>query len=224
MSVVPDTMTGVEQPETDAERRSSTLPVFKLALEESRIAFDDLMAQPEKIRHNVGALLGFAAIGTSIFGLTADQPANAFDWVCRVAALTSLLGLVVCAAYVTFPRKLIPSMDAGQVVAWGDAGDGESEVVRNLAIHIEASYKENLPLVKRMFRGPGRGHLLFRFGSRNVGYSNSGRLIMPDPQKPAPAPPKPDPQPTRPSPARDPEYRNDPRPVRPPEPPGRPRQ
>lgn len=45
------------------------LEVYRLALAESRTAFDDLMGQPEKIRRNVGALLGFAAVAVTIFGV-----------------------------------------------------------------------------------------------------------------------------------------------------------
>jgi hypothetical protein len=72
-----------------------------MALEESRNAFSDLMAQPEKIRRNVGALLGFAAIGVSIFGFAAGRPTGLFGWIFQVGALVGLVGLVICAAYVT---------------------------------------------------------------------------------------------------------------------------
>ena len=54
--------------------REDALPAYRLALEESRNAFSDLMAQPEKIRRNVGALLGFGAIDVSIFGFAAGRP------------------------------------------------------------------------------------------------------------------------------------------------------
>jgi hypothetical protein len=120
--------------------REDALPVYRLALEESRNAFSDLMAQPEMIRRNVGALLGFAAIGVSIFGFAAGRPTGIFGWIVQIGALVALLGLVVCAAYVTLPRKLIPSMEADKIVAWGDAGDTEAEAVRNLALPVEQNY------------------------------------------------------------------------------------
>jgi hypothetical protein len=119
------------------------LPVYRMALEESRNAFAALMAQPEKIRRNVGALLGFAAIGVSIFGFAAGRPTGIFGWICQVGALLGLIGLVICAAYVTLPRKLIPSMDADQIVGWGDDGDKEAEAVKNLALGVEENYRKN---------------------------------------------------------------------------------
>ena len=42
------------------------------------------MAQPEKIRRNVGGLLGFAAIAVSVFGFTATPPTSAAGWVVQV--------------------------------------------------------------------------------------------------------------------------------------------
>jgi|SoiMethySBSTD1v2_1073268.scaffolds.fasta_scaffold87866_3 hypothetical protein len=38
--------------------------------------------------------------------------------------------LVVCAAHVTLPQELIPSMEADKIVPWGDAADTEAEAVR----------------------------------------------------------------------------------------------
>lgn len=121
------------------------------------------MAQPEKIRRNVGALLGFAAIGVSIFGFAVGRPAGIFGWICQVGALVGPLGLVVSAAYVTLPRKLTPSMDAEKIVAWGDAGDTEAEAVKNLALGVEENYRTNAPVIDRMFRGQIAATICFGF-------------------------------------------------------------
>jgi hypothetical protein len=139
------------------------LPVYRMALDECRSAFSDLMAQPEKIRRNVGALLGFAAIGVSIFGFAAGRPIGIFGWICQVGALVGLLGLVLSAAYVTLPHKLTPSMDAEKIVAWGDAGDTEAEAVKNLALGVEDNYQRNAPVIRRMFRGQIVATICFGF-------------------------------------------------------------
>ena len=39
--------------------------------------------------------------------------------------------------------KLIPSMKADKIVAWGDSGDAEAEAVRNLALAVEQNYGKN---------------------------------------------------------------------------------
>jgi|tagenome__1003787_1003787.scaffolds.fasta_scaffold20979852_1 hypothetical protein len=48
--------------------------------------------------------------------------------------------------------KLIPSMKADKIVAWGDSGDAEAEAVRNLALAVEQNYGKNAPLVADLFR------------------------------------------------------------------------
>jgi hypothetical protein len=132
--------------------RENALPMYRMALEECRNAFADLMAQPEKIRRNVGAVLGFAAIAVSIFGFAAGRPASILGWVCQLGAFLGLLGLIGCTVYVTLPWKLIPSVTADKIVAWGDAGDTEAEAVRNLALGIEENYEKNKAIIDRLFR------------------------------------------------------------------------
>jgi hypothetical protein len=133
-------------------RREDAIPVYRLALEESRNAFAELMAQPEKIRRNVGALLGFAGVGVSIFGFAAGRPDSLFQWICQVCALVGLVGLVGCAAFVMWPWKLVPSSEADKIVAWGDAGDTEAAALANLALGIEENYQTNKPVIDRLFR------------------------------------------------------------------------
>jgi len=137
--------------------------VYKIALEESRNAFNDLMAQPERIRRNVGALLGFAAIAVSVFGFAAGRPEARSGWLFQIGALVGLLGLIVCAAFVTLPRKLIPSMRADQIVSWGDQGDTERQTVRNLALGIEQNYVSNAEIIKSMFQGQIVATICFGF-------------------------------------------------------------
>jgi hypothetical protein len=128
------------------------LPVYRIALEESRIAFAELMAQPEKIRRNVGTMLGFAGVAVSIFGFARGRPDSLLGWIWQIGALAGLLGLVACAAYVTWPWKLIPSMEADKIIAWGDGGDTEADTVRNVALAIEANYQKNKTIIDRLFK------------------------------------------------------------------------
>jgi hypothetical protein len=137
----------------DEGSQPEALPVYLIALEEARGAFADLMAQHERIRRNVGGLLGFAAIAVSIFGFSATRPTSTFGWVVQVGAVVGVVGLAASAAYVTLPLKLTPSMDPARVIGWGDDGDAEADTVRNLALGYEKSYQENRPQVARMFKG-----------------------------------------------------------------------
>jgi len=135
---------------TPPQETSDRLEVYRLALTESRTAFDDLMQQPEKIRRNVGALLGFAAVSVTIFGATPDG--STFVSGCRVGVIIAVLGLVVCTAAVLAPKKLVPSMKADEIVGWGDEGDTLEGAVKSLALGTDENYSTNTKLIKNMFR------------------------------------------------------------------------
>jgi hypothetical protein len=145
-------LAGQTQQQQAGPYREDAVSVYRVALEESRIAFAELMAQPEKIRRNVGAMLGFAGVAVSIFGFARGRPDSLWGWIWQIGALVGLLGLVACAAYVTWPWKLTPSMKADKIIAWGDDGDTEAETVRNVALAIEASYQKNKTIINRLFK------------------------------------------------------------------------
>lgn len=126
------------------------LEVYRLALAESRSAFEDLMAQPDTIRRNAGALLGFAAVAVTLLGAV---PARQPGWAgatCEVGVVVGVVGLVVCTAVLLAPKKLVPSMRADQIVKWGDLGDSEEAAVKSLALGIEKSYQDNQAVIDTM--------------------------------------------------------------------------
>lgn len=129
---------------------SDRLEVYQLALTESRTAFADLMQQPEKIRRNVGALLGFAAVSVTIFGAAPGR--NTFVSGCRVGVIIAVLGLAVCTAAVLAPKKLVPSMKADTIVRWADEGDTLEGAVKSLALGTDENYSTNAELIKKMFK------------------------------------------------------------------------
>jgi len=126
------------------------LEVYRLALGESRSAFEDLMAQPDKIRRNAGALLGFAAVAVTLLGAVPARPPGWAGVTCQVGAVVGVVGLVVCTAVLTAPKKLVPSMRADRIVDWGDAGDSEATAVKSLALGIEESYQDNQNVIDIM--------------------------------------------------------------------------
>ena len=137
---------------TEPAHAHERLEVYRLALAESRAAFDDLMGQPEKIRRNVGALLGFAAVAVTIFGVAPTERAGSAGLAWQIGAVVAVVGLVVCTAVVMAPKKLVPSMRADLIVEWGDAGDSEASAVKSLALGTEQNYQHNTAVIKKMFR------------------------------------------------------------------------
>ena len=144
---------------TPTQEPSDRLEVYQLALAESRSGFDDLMQQPEKIRRNVGALLGFAAVSVTIFGAT--PRGNTFVSGCRVGVIIAVLGLVVCTAAVLAPRKLVPSMKADKIVSWGDEGSTLERAVKSLALGTDENYSTNKKLINNMFKWQIRAVICF---------------------------------------------------------------
>lgn len=142
-----------------AQETGDRLEVYQLALKESRTAFDDLMQQPEKIRRNVGVLLGFAAVSVTIFGAGPDG--SAFVSGCRIGVIITVLGLVVCTAAVLAPKKLVPSMKADKIVSWADEGDTLERAVKSLALGTDENYSTNKKLINKMFKWQIRAVICF---------------------------------------------------------------
>lgn len=126
------------------------LEVYRLAHAESRAAFDDLMQQPEKIRRNVGGLLGFAAVSVTLFSVTPS--AGVLVAACRVGVIITVLGLVVCTAAVAAPKKLVPSMSGEKIMSWADEGESVEVAVKSLVLGTEENYSKNAKLIKKMFK------------------------------------------------------------------------
>lgn len=142
---------------TDPSRVTSKPPpdrlaVYQLALAEARSALEELMGQPEKVRRNVGALLGFAGVAVTLFGVVSARPLALHGWILHILAIASFVGLVICTAAVALPKKLVPSMRADEIVAWGDSGDSEEQAVKSLAHSIEQTYGDNATVIKKMFK------------------------------------------------------------------------
>lgn len=206
------------EPSTNPAEPPECLEVYRLASAESRTAFEDLMAQPGKIRRNVGALLGFAAVAVTLLGAFPPRPPGWAAGACQVAAVAGVVGLVVCTAVLTAPKKLVPSMRADRIVGWGDAGDSEAAVVKSLALGIEENYRKNAVMIETMSKWQIAATICF--GVTVIMLAARVRSLMSEekpqqPQQPPPQEPSPqEPPPARPNPAREPEYRNDPRPPR----------
>lgn len=129
------------------------LAVYEMALAEARAGCQDLMAQPEMIRKNVGAMLGFAAVAASLFGLS-NGPGAASTWAGRIAALFAVVAFIVlgvCAVLAMRPIKVRPGMDGKVVVSWGDAGAQPLQATRDLALHFETIYQQNKPTIQGRF-------------------------------------------------------------------------
>ncbi|HBX80739.1 MAG TPA: hypothetical protein DEG88_15315 [Propionibacteriaceae bacterium] len=129
---------------------------FDLALTEARRGFDDLASQFSKLRATAGSLLGFTGVAFSILVGAPGKPLGPWaELLLGLAAATSS-GVVLAAALVLKPVKIIPGPDVDQLVRWADQGDTRDAMARNLALTYERAYRDNrrkLVIVTRIHMG-----------------------------------------------------------------------
>lgn len=130
------------------------LAVFDLALTEARSGCADLIAQPELIRKNVGAMLGFAAVATSLLGISGKPWASAtvVGQVAGVIALIAVVALGVCAGLAMRPVTVRPGMDGAVLVTWAEQGTSQTKATKELALYFEKIYAANKPVIADRFR------------------------------------------------------------------------
>ena len=114
--------------------------------------------EPQRVRRTygwrrsagMGALLGFAGVGVSIFGFAAGRPDSLFSGLRSVRSLIVAGWIISSFCHVAMETGAVQRGD--KIVAWGDAGDTEAAAVASLALGIEENYQTNKPVIDRLFQ------------------------------------------------------------------------
>jgi hypothetical protein len=134
-------------------------PQYELAYEEAKRALDAQEKVVNELRSRAGVLIAAAAITTSFFGGRAFADGDVGGWIATVCF--GLLGLSVLA--VLWPRHdWVFTVNARRFIStYVESEDGPlglSEIHRDLALHMSASYEDNAGQFKWL-------SIAFRIGS-----------------------------------------------------------